>query len=160
VWLVYYKKHTGKPTVPYNDAVEEAICFGWIDGQIRRLDDERYMQRYSPRNPKSLWSESNIQRAKRMIREGRMTPSGLKVFREAMAEGQVVPTVNDMTVPSDFEDAMAENPGARENFSALAPSSQLVYVYWITSAKRTETRLTRIRKAMELLAQNKKLGDM
>lgn len=69
IWLIYYKKHTGKPSIPYSDAVEEAICFGWIDGQIKSLDEEKYTQRYTPRKPKSAWSEINIERAKRMISE-------------------------------------------------------------------------------------------
>ena len=76
VWLVYYKKHTGKPTVTYDDAVEEALCFGWIDSTVRTIDDERYMQKFTPRRPGSVWSETNIKRARRMIDQGLMTESG------------------------------------------------------------------------------------
>ena len=81
IWLVYFKKHTGKPSVAYNDAVEEAICFGWIDGLIRRLDDERYMQRYTPRTRNSRWSALNIRRAKAMIRQRLMTEAGMAAFK-------------------------------------------------------------------------------
>ena len=84
VWLVYYKKHTKKLTICYNDAVEEAICFGWIDGQIKKIDDERYMQRYTPRRSKSRWSAINIERAKKMILQELMTQEGLRIFQNGI----------------------------------------------------------------------------
>ncbi|MGB2982026.1 MAG: hypothetical protein WBC77_12350, partial [Candidatus Zixiibacteriota bacterium] len=77
VWLIYYKKHTGKPRIPYDDAVEEALCYGWIDSTIKRIDEEKYAQKFTPRSEKSNWSELNKRRAKKMIREGRMTQAGL-----------------------------------------------------------------------------------
>ena len=84
VWLVYFKKHTKKLTVSYNDAVEEAICFGWIDGQVKRIDDEKYMQRYTPRRKGSHWSENNIVRAKKMIKQNLMTEKGLTIFQKGI----------------------------------------------------------------------------
>jgi len=86
IWLIYYKKHTGKLSVSYNDAVEEAICFGWIDGQIKRIDDEKYMQRFTPRQAKSQWSLNNIKRARRMIEQGLMIQEGLDIFRNGIKD--------------------------------------------------------------------------
>ncbi|MCK4673300.1 hypothetical protein KAT67_04885, partial [candidate division WOR-3 bacterium] len=83
IWLVYYKKHTGKPRIPYNDAVEEALCYGWIDSIVKRLNNEKYAQKYTPRRAKSIWSRLNIERAKKMISQGKMTKTGLALFKEA-----------------------------------------------------------------------------
>ncbi|MHA2033335.1 MAG: YdeI/OmpD-associated family protein, partial [Candidatus Kariarchaeaceae archaeon] len=88
VWLVYYKKHTNKPSIPYNHAVEEALCFGWIDGKVKRIDDERYMQRYTPRKPKSKWSDSNRKRVESMIKEKKMTKHGLIHVTAAKKDGR------------------------------------------------------------------------
>ena len=88
IWLIYYKKHTGKPRIPYDDAVEEAICYGWIDSTVKRLDDEKYMQKYTPRKAKSIWSELNKTRAGKMIKAGRMTETGLERIREAKRSGE------------------------------------------------------------------------
>ena len=90
VWVIFYKKHTGKPSVSYEEAVEEAICFGWIDGILRRVDDERYAQKFTPRAEKTVWSETNARRANKMIREGRMTEAGLTKYRGATV--RAVPT--------------------------------------------------------------------
>ena len=88
VWLLYYKKHTGKPTIPYDDAVEEALCFGWIDSLVKRIDDEKYTQKFTPRKNRSVWSESNKKRAKRTIKLGRMTGAGLHKIRAAKKSGE------------------------------------------------------------------------
>ena len=88
VWLIYYKKHTGKPRIPYDDAVEEALCFGWIDSTVKRVDDEKFAQKFTPRKNKSNWSDLNKKRAKKMIREGRMTKAGLTKIEEAKRNGK------------------------------------------------------------------------
>ena len=159
VWLVYYKKQSKKPSVSYDDAVEEAICFGWIDGQVRRIDDERYMQRYTPRKPKSCWSVINIGRAKRMIAQGRMTADGLRAFRDGMKNQRVVPSSKDFSVPTDLRSALKKNRKALRNFDALPASAQLAYAHWVDSAKRDETRQKRIKKTVEMAAQNKRLSE-
>ena len=87
IWLINYKKHTGKPSIPYNDAVEEALCFGWIDSLVRRIDDERYMQKYTPRKPKSTWSRHNVQRVEKMMAEGKMTSRGMELYDYAKEHG-------------------------------------------------------------------------
>ena len=88
IWLIYYKKPSGKPRVAYDDAVEEALCFGWIDSTIRKLDEDRYMQKFTPRNPGSVWSELNKRRVEKMIREGRMTQAGLSKIEAAKKSGE------------------------------------------------------------------------
>jgi uncharacterized protein YdeI (YjbR/CyaY-like superfamily) len=159
VWLVYFKKHTGTESIPYEDAVEEAICFGWIDGQVKKIDDERYMQRYSPRTRKSRWSESNIERAEKMIEQGRMTQPGLRVYREGTRDRETIPSSKNFSVPPYFEQALRKNQKALTNFENFSASTRLAFVYWVDSAKRQETRQRRIKKAIQLLAENKKLGE-
>src|SRR4030042_4761773 len=88
VWLRYYKKPSGKPRIPYTDAVEEALCFGWIDGKIKRINEDNYIQRFTPRRKGSRWSKYNIDRVQKLIREGLMTPAGLKVYQEALVKPQ------------------------------------------------------------------------
>lgn len=156
VWLIYYKKHSGKPGIPYDDAVEEALCFGWIDSTVRKLDDERYMQRYTPRNDRSIWADSNIRRVRKMIREGRMTDAGLAKFRLAgTKKAEIVPSKFQM--PADLKKALAADERAYENFRKFAPSYKKIYIWWVTSAKKEETRRRRVKKAVELVAQNKKI---
>lgn len=159
IWLIYYKKQTGKPRIPYDDAVEEAICFGWIDGQIKSLDDEKYIQRYTPRKSKSPWSDINIGRAKKMIKEGKMTKWGLETYHEGMKNNKIIPSSKNFSIPDDFKEALAKNLKALNNFNNFAPSTQLMYVYWISTAKREETRNKRIKEVVERSQQNKKPGE-
>jgi uncharacterized protein YdeI (YjbR/CyaY-like superfamily) len=161
VWLTYFKKHTGKPSIPYDDSVEEALCFGWIDGIIKRLDDERCARKFMPRKGRSKWSESNKGRAEKMIREGKMTEVGMAKIEEAKKNGewfksQVRP--KELVVPFFIEDALKKNRKAQENFNRLAASYRKLYVAWISSAKREETRKKRIAEAIGLLEKNEKLG--
>jgi uncharacterized protein YdeI (YjbR/CyaY-like superfamily) len=164
IWLIYFKKHTRRPSVAYAHAVEEALCFGWIDGIVKRIDDERYAQRFTPRRAASKWSELNRHRARRLIGEGRMTRAGEAVLPvDLMAgAGERLGTRprSDWAdvVPDDLRAALQENRAAREYFERLAPSYRWQYVGWIASAKREETRRKRVREAMGLLAQGRKLG--
>jgi len=161
IWLVFYKKHTRKPCVSYDEAVEEALCFGWIDGIMRRIDDEKHANRFTPRQPKSIWSESNRKRAQKMIREGRMTEAGLALIQAAKKSGawdKAVAREWDQTLPAEFAAALARNKKASENFSRLAPSHRKMYVLWILDAKQAETRARRSEKAIRLLMKNEKLG--
>ena len=161
VWVTYYKKHTGKPTVGYDAAVEEAICFGWIDGQVRTIDDERYRQRYTPRTEKSKWSEPNKKRANRMIREGLMTPAGMAKIREAKKDGRwenPQPNVRTCKMPEDLRTALERNKRAFGNWQKFSPSCKMQYIYWVDEAKREETRTRRIRETVKRSAVNKKAG--
>ena len=157
VWLLYYKAHTGKKRIPYDDAVEEAICFGWIDTTVKKIDDEKYAQRYTPRNPKSSWSETNLMRAGKMINEGKMTKTGFEKLGDAL--NQKVKKKNSMPIPKDLKSALRKKPKAFENFMKYTPSHKRHYLWWIEDAKKTETRERRIKKVVEFALENKKLGQ-
>jgi len=162
VWLVYYKKHTNRPRIPYDDAVEEALCFGWIDSIVQKIDDERYAQKFTPRKSGSLWSESNKRRVRKLLQEGKMTQAGLAKISEGVLEGEerVKSELKskELLIPTYLSEALRANKKAWENFNRLAPSYRRQYVGWITTAKKEETRKRRIREAIELLARNEKLG--
>ena len=160
VWLIYYKKHTGKPTIPYADAVEEALCFGWIDSTIQRIDDKKYARKFTPRKDKSKWSELNIKRARRMIRQGKMTKAELAKFKEAEKRNKsgpkAEPSKKKLVIPLDLKEALSTNAKASDNFNNFAPSYKRLYVRWIRDAKRKETREKRIKQTVRWAAQNKK----
>ncbi|MEE9166990.1 MAG: YdeI/OmpD-associated family protein [Candidatus Neomarinimicrobiota bacterium] len=161
IWLVYYKKHTEKPTIPYDDAVEEALCFGWIDSIIRRVDDEKYMRKFTPRKDRSIWSELNKKRVQKMIKQGLMTEAGSTKIREARRNGywdRLSPVIDIQRAPADFKSALSSNKKASEYYQSLAPSYKKQYIGWIVSAKREETRKRRVKEAIKFLARNKKLG--
>jgi uncharacterized protein YdeI (YjbR/CyaY-like superfamily) len=161
IWLVYYKKHTGKDRVPYDDAVEEALCFGWIDSIVTRIDDEKYAQKFTPRKDSSQWSESNKKRIEKLTSLGIMSDEGLKKVKIAKKSGKwdeiiKIPHWDDIHL--DFKKALEKNPKANKNFNQLAPSYKKHYIEWITLAKKEETRLNRIKEAIKLLNKNQKLG--
>lgn len=162
VWLVFYKRHTGKPTLSYNDAVEEAVCFGWIDGVRRRIDDARYMHRFSPRNLKSKWSATNRQRAARMERAGLMTEVGRKTVRAAKRHGTwqtPEPALEvDVSMPAELEARLKKNKKAAAFFASLTPPQQRQFTGWINMAKRAETRRRRVEETLALLTRGEKLG--
>jgi uncharacterized protein YdeI (YjbR/CyaY-like superfamily) len=162
IWIIYYKKHTCQPSIPYDIAVEEALCFGWIDSTAKRIDDARYMQRFTPRKDITNWSEPNKVRVRKLIAERRMTEAGLsKISAEVLAEcaqPQAPRTKKVLAVPPYFKKALAADKRAWENFNKLAPSYKRQYVEWVASAKREETRAKRLEETKELLSQNKKLG--
>jgi uncharacterized protein YdeI (YjbR/CyaY-like superfamily) len=161
VWLVYYKQHTRKPSVSYEDSVEEAICFGWIDGVIKRIDDERCARKFMPRKSKSRWSESNKKRAEKMMRLGRMTEAGMSKIREAKESGEWFkqPAKREtLVIPAFMQDTLAKNKKAFAYFNGLADSYKRQYVAWVSNAKRDDTRNKRLAEAITLLEQNMKLG--
>lgn len=160
VWLVFYKRHTGRPTLTYNDAVEEAICFGWIDGVKRSIDADRYTHRFSPRTSDSRWSESNRKRAERMRKAGLMTAAGDRAIRRAKRAGKWAAPERavDLSMPAELAAGLDRNRQAAEFFSGLAPSYQRQFIAWINAAKRAETRLRRVDESVALLARGQKLG--
>ncbi len=161
IWLVFYKKHTGKPSLSYDDAVEEALCFGWIDGIMKRIDDEKHAIRYSPRKNNSVWSKSNKKRVERMIKQGRMIEAGLAKVRTAKQSGEWQnATIREdlIEIPDDLIKALAANDSARKNFDHLAPSYKKQFIYWIMDAKREETHRKRIEETVRLAQENKKPG--
>lgn len=161
VWLVFYKRHTGKPTLSYNDAVEEALCFGWIDGIRKSIDDERYMHRFTPRRPDSRWSESNKKRVARMNEAGLMTVAGARAVRRARDSGkwdEPSRPDNHLSMPTELRNRLKKDDRARRFFLSLAPSYRRQYIAWIASAKRADTRQRRAEEALELLRSGQKLG--
>jgi len=161
IWMVFYKKATSKPTIPYDAAVEEALCFGWIDSIIKRIDDEKYVRKFTPRKDKSDWSALNKKRVAEMIKAGRMTEAGLAKIRAAKKNGcwnRDGKTPRSLEMPSEFAEALASNKKARENFEKLAPTYRRHYLGWIAAAKRRETIKRRIDESIALLERGGKLG--
>jgi uncharacterized protein YdeI (YjbR/CyaY-like superfamily) len=162
VWLVYYKKPSANPNLPYDDAVEEALCFGWIDSIIQKIDEEKYARKFTPRVNNAKWSESNKKRIVKMIQEGRMTEAGLsKITFPLPGDSETSPkpkVTTELVIPESIRQALMSDPAARDNFNRLAPSYRRLYIRWITSAKKEETQLKRAQEAIELLVQGKKLG--
>jgi uncharacterized protein YdeI (YjbR/CyaY-like superfamily) len=161
IWLVFHRKETGKPALDYEAAVEEALCVGWIDSVIKKLDDERYCRRFTPRKDGSVWSEPNKRRAEKMVRAGRMTAAGLAKVEAAKRLGRWAtdprPVISP-EVPQDLAAALARNRKARSFFDTLAPSCRKQFIGWIVTAKQSETRVKRVRESLALLARGGKLG--
>ncbi len=163
VWLRYYKKPSGKPRIPYNDAVEEALCFGWIDGKIKRINEDYYIQRFTPRRPGSRWSKYNIDRVRKLTKAGLMQPAGLEAFKEALDKPELVYDDRGDGIPENPGDLMTElskNNKALQNFNKFSPSTRRLYLGWLNSAKRQETRLKRIQKIVGWAEKNEKPGMM
>jgi uncharacterized protein YdeI (YjbR/CyaY-like superfamily) len=161
VWLVFFKKNSSRTNLSYNDAVEEALCFGWIDGVKRSIDEDRYMHRFSPRKPESKWSPSNKARVRRMRDAGLMTAAGEQAVQQARENGswdRPVAPPGPFPMPPEFEARLKQNKKARSFFESLSPSYRRQYVDWIASAKRDDTRKRRIDEAIGLLSDGKKLG--
>ncbi len=155
-WLVIQKKASPEPGVTYAEAVEEALCFGWIDSRGNKIDDRAYRLLFTPRKPGSMWAASNKARVERLIAEGRMTPAGLAPIEAAKADGSwdAFNDVDALEHPDDLLGALAANPDAKRNYDAFPDSSKRMILYWIASAKRTETRAKRIATTVELAARN------
>jgi uncharacterized protein YdeI (YjbR/CyaY-like superfamily) len=160
VWLKLAKKASPTPTVTQAEAVEEAICFGWIDGQVGRYDEHFYLQRFTPRRPRSKWSRINRERAERLITEGRMKPSGLREFQAAEADGRLADAYepqSSATVPPDLERALDDHPAAREFFQSLTGSDRYAFLYRLHQVKDPARRAERIGHYVGLLSEGRTL---
>jgi len=160
LWLVYYKKGSGKKSVTYQEALDVALCYGWIDSTVNTIDADRYKQRYTPRKDKSIWSARNKKRIAELIASDQMAAPGLARIEAAKQNGswKKVDKIEARVVADDFKRALARNKKARAFFEQLAPSHQKQYIYWIESAKRAETRQRRIRETIKRLAGGIKPG--
>jgi uncharacterized protein YdeI (YjbR/CyaY-like superfamily) len=156
VWLISYKKFTGKPHVEYDEAVEEALCFGWVDSKPNKLDDERSMLWFAPRKRGSGWSKPNKERVERMIAAGLMTPAGMEKVAAAQRDGSwnALDAVEALEIPPDLETALAAYSSARQNFAAFPRSAKRGILEWIANAKRPETRAKRIEETARLAKNN------
>lgn len=156
VWFVFYRKHTGKPSLSYNDAVEEALCYGWIDSVNRKLDDERYAQRFSPRKPRSAFSEMNRQRVDKLIKQRKMTKAGLAAIAHAYTPKE--PTKR-FVVPPDILEALKADPAAWKNYSRFPAPYRRIRIGYIDAARnRPEEFRKRLRHFLKMTAQNKRFG--
>jgi uncharacterized protein YdeI (YjbR/CyaY-like superfamily) len=161
VWVVFFKKTAPKTNLSYNDAVEEALCFGWVDGMKRSIDEHRYMHRFTPRKPDSKWSPSNKERVRRMVDAGLMMAAGEQAIARAKKSGawdSAAGPPGPLPMPPEFEASLKRNKQARAFFESLAPSYRRQFIDWVASAKRDDTRQHRMKEAIDLLAQGKKLG--
>jgi uncharacterized protein YdeI (YjbR/CyaY-like superfamily) len=151
IWLVFYKKAVGKPSVSYDHAVEEALCFGWIDGMKKKLDEECYAFRFTPRKPKSPWSKSNLQRVERLISDGGMMQAGLKAYDSGRVR-EVPPLPAEL--PKELEERFRKQRAAWANYEKFPPGYRRTTAGWVSSAKKEETRIKRLGKLMEFSARN------
>jgi uncharacterized protein YdeI (YjbR/CyaY-like superfamily) len=158
VWLIYYKIKSGKPTLKYDDAVDEALCFGWIDSKAKPIDDERFMQFFSKRKAKSVWSKINKERVGRLIAEGLMTDAGFECIEIAKQNGfwSILDTAESLEIPDDLEAEFQTIPDSKDYFLSLSRSDKRNILQWLVLARRIETRQKRISEIVELSAQRLK----
>jgi uncharacterized protein YdeI (YjbR/CyaY-like superfamily) len=161
VWLISFKKATGKARFQYEEAVEEALCFGWIDSKPRKLDEDRSMLWFAPRKAKTGWSRPNKERVARMVQQGLMAPAGLAKVTAAKADGSwsALDAVEDLEIPADLEIALAALPRAAENFDSFPRSAKRGILEWIANAKRAETRQARVAETARLASQNERANQ-
>ncbi len=160
LWVKIFKKKTGITSVTWDDVVIETLCWGWIDGVKKSIDDQAYFQRITPRKARSNWSKRNREHAERLISEGRMTESGLVHIRAAKADGrwENAYAASDMKVPADFLAVLESKPKAKQFFETLNKSSRYVIAHGLTSAKKPETRKSRFVIFMDMLVREEKPG--
>lgn len=156
VWLVFHKRHTRRASIAYEDAVDEALCFGWVDSLIKRLDDAHYARKFTPRKPDSKWSTANRKRYAHLKSSGRLMPGGLN--RAPTDRSYDTPRPSPSKIPQYIQKALKRRPTAWSYFESLAPSYRRMYIRWIDSAKLEETKMRRLQEAIRLLSAGKKLG--
>ena len=156
IWLVFYKRHTGKASIAYQDALDEALCFGWVDSLVKRLDDDRYARKFTPRKADSRWSAINRRRYAELKAAGRLAAPG--IARAPTKRSGDAPQPSVSALPAYVETQLKANRRAWEFFQQLAPSYRRLYILWIDSARRQETKEKRLREAIAMLATGKKLG--
>lgn len=160
VWLYHFKKGARTEGVTHEEAVEEALCFGWIDSKLVRVDAKKYALRYTPRRPDSVWSKINKEKAEEMIRQGKMTDAGLLKIEEAKKSGlwqNAYTNIKRDKVPRDLEDALRKSEKAWTNFNDFANSYRNMYIGWVASARTADTRRKRIKTVVRQAMENKKL---
>lgn len=165
IWMIFYKKHTEKGWITYKEALEEALCFGWIDSIVKKVDSESYVRKFTPRTNISNWSDVNKNLVIKLIKNGKMTDAGLRKIDIYLKTGKVewdtksiADDKKELQIPDYIINEFAQNEPALTNFNNLPKSHKRYYVLWITSAKKEETILNRLKKSTELLKENKRLG--
>ncbi|MBF4515934.1 YdeI/OmpD-associated family protein [Flavobacterium sp. ANB] len=158
VWLVCYKKKANIPTITWSDAVDEALCFGWIDSVRKTIDNDRFIQFFGKRKPKSVWSKINKEKVQRLIDDGLMMPAGLECIKKAKENGSwiILDAAEELFVPEDLAKGFEAKPGSEAYFLSLSKSAKKSILQWLVLAKRPETRQNRINEIAELAAQQLK----
>jgi uncharacterized protein YdeI (YjbR/CyaY-like superfamily) len=158
VWVVMYKKQSGKPSILWTEAVDEALCFGWIDSLKKSVDSESSIQFFSKRKPKSGWSKINKDKIIRLIEEGQMTAAGLATIETAKQNGSwtMLDSVEELLIPEDLNQAFKNHAGAEDYFLGLSKSIKKMMLHWVVTAKRPETRQNRINEIAELAGKKMK----
>ena len=160
VWMKLAKKDSGIPSVTYEEALDVALSYGWIDGQKRGFDDNYWLQKFTPRGRKSIWSKINTEKAERLIADGEMKPAGLKAIEAARQDGRweaAYTSQKNMDIPEDFQAALAQNGKAKTFFETLNSVNRYAMLFRIQTAKKPETRARRIQQFVEMLARGEKL---
>lgn len=156
IWIKFFKKHTGKKTVSYAQALDEALCYGWIDGQSKSLDEDTYKQKFTPRRSRSIWSKRNIEHVARLIKEKKMMPAGLAQIKAAKADGRweaAYDSQSNMKIPDEFMKLLAKNKKAEKFFKSLNKSNTYAINWRIQTAKKPETRAKRMKEMVAMLAK-------
>ncbi|MDO9256923.1 MAG: YdeI/OmpD-associated family protein [Bacteroidales bacterium] len=159
IWLQMFKKSSGIASVNYAEALDVALCYGWIDGQLKSIDELSYMQRFTPRRPRSIWSKRNIEHIARLTNEGRMKPAGIKEAEAAKSDGRwevAYDGQGTMSLPSDFQEVLLKNEKALAFYESLNKANKYAIAWRIQTAKRSETREKRIKEILEMLGREEK----
>jgi len=162
IWLVIAKKHTGIPSLTYNDAVEEALCFGWIDSLMNPIDEALYKQMFTPRKSKSLWSALNRTRVERLIASGLMTSAGMKMIDVAKESGrwEAHAPSETLTLPPELRKALSANKDAKKNWPTYTESQRKMFLYMVHGAKRPETRAKRVARVVDIVSRKLRFSDL
>ena len=162
VWLKLAKKATGIPSVTYAEALDVALCYGWIDGQKGSFDEQYFLQKFTPRRPKSIWSKINVEKAEQLIASGEMKPSGLRAIEAAKQDGRWAAAYEGqktISVPEDFQAALDKNQKDKAFFTTLKGANRYAFLFRIQTAKKAETRAKRIQQFVEMLERNEKFHE-
>lgn len=160
IWLRIFKKASKVKTIVYAEALEEALCYGWIDGQLKPYDEQSYLQRFTPRRPRSIWSKRNIENITRLEENGKLKPSGLKEIEAAKADGRwaaAYDSPSEMKIPDDFMTELSKNKEALTFFESLTKTNKYAIGWRLQTAKKPETREKRMKQILEMMAKKEKL---
>ena len=162
LWLKLGKKSSGFPSVTYEEALDAALCYGWIDGQKKGFDEKYWLQKFTPRGPKSIWSKINTEKAEKLIASGEMKPAGLKAIEAAKKDGRwdaAYASQKNSSIPEDFQAALDKNKKAKAFFATLKSAERYSFLFRIQTAKKAETRAKRIQQFVEMLEKNEKFHE-
>lgn len=162
MWLKLAKKDSGISSVTYDEALESALCYGWIDGQKKGFDDKYWLQKFTPRGPKSIWSKINTEKVERLIKSGEMMPAGLKAIEAAKKDGRwdaAYASQKNISIPEDFQAALEKNKKAKDFFAMLKSAERYSFLFRIQTAKKAETRAKRIQQFVEMLERHEKFHE-